>query len=1229
MRKIDKFTNMYSLSKTLRFELKPVGKTLENFQKKNILEDDDKKDKAYVRVKKIIDKYHKIFISKVLLKLKLNGLNEYSDLYLKKSRTEKDEKDLEEQSKSLRKQISSAFKNDEEYKSIFGKEMIETILPNFSDLTEDEKEDVKLFSKFSTYFQGFYKNRENMYSGDGKSTEIAYRIIDQNLPKFLDNIKASKYVFDNLPEENIKQIEKDFFNQLNVELKDMFSIDYYNFCLSQEEIDIYNQVIGGIKLEDKQIKGLNSYINEYNQNHQQDQKPIPKFSTLYKQILSDRTTLSFVIDKYGNEDDMLNSIKEFYFGTQETESAYKSISALNDVISSISSTDTSGIYISSNSINDASLAITGEWNTFINSLYTQYDNTNGKKETEKYYAKREKAFKSVKSYSLSVIQSALDESDINCKITDRIQEITLNGYKNIHLTLDAAEEILNSPYPKSKNIHQEDHDIETIKEFLDSVLNQYRFLNLFSGSGIENDKNQNFYADYSEKMLVLSGIVKLYNKVRNFITQKPYYSDKFRLNFSNPQFLGGWDIDKVASYSSTILKKGNAYYLCILDNNNRNLFKKSTQIKEGEEYYEKMRYIFKSKPPADLAKTFFTRKGKSNYPPSLEIERIHDSKSYAKGETFSIEDCHKFIDYYKQRIKQDPKWSQFKFKFSQTDSYANVGEFFREVAEGAYSVTFEKISEKWLEKNINEGNLYLFQIYNKDFSRYSKGTPNLHTMYFKALFDPENAKKITYKLSGGAEMFYRRKGISYKKPTHPASLPVKNKNPHTEKDSSLFTYDLIKDKRYTEDKFSLHLPIEINFKSKENEYLNSDVRYELRNSDHNYVIGIDRGERHLLYVCVIDSQGMIVEQFSLNTIENEYSGKIHTTDYHQLLSQRESDRTSERRNWKSVENIKELKQGYLSQAVSKICDLVEKYDAIVVMENLNAGFKNSRIKIEKQVYQKFENMLIEKLRYRVKKTRDINEPGGLYNALQLTNSSKYSDEKFTQNGFVFYIPAWNTSKIDPTTGFVNMLSTRYESVEKSKSFIKKFESISYNKRENVFEFAINYDNFKPVNSDYIKEWTLTTYGERIETQKTKEGIYRSNVVNITEKTKELLLEYNINLESGIKEAILEIDDAKFFKQFMWCIKLMLQMRNSETGGEVDYLISPVKNKDGKHYCSNDYVGKEAIMPQNADANGAYNIALKGLWAINKIKESPEDKFEKVSIGITNKEWLEFVQKRSL
>ena len=50
------FTGLYSLSKTLRFELIPIGKTLENIEKKGIIVQDEKRACEYEKVKGIIDR---------------------------------------------------------------------------------------------------------------------------------------------------------------------------------------------------------------------------------------------------------------------------------------------------------------------------------------------------------------------------------------------------------------------------------------------------------------------------------------------------------------------------------------------------------------------------------------------------------------------------------------------------------------------------------------------------------------------------------------------------------------------------------------------------------------------------------------------------------------------------------------------------------------------------------------------------------------------------------------------------------------------------------------------------------------------------------------------------------------------------------------------------------------------------------------------------------------------
>lgn len=60
------FKRLYPLSKTLRFEAKPIGATLDNIIKSGLLDEDEHRAASYVKMKKLIDEYHKVFIDRVL-----------------------------------------------------------------------------------------------------------------------------------------------------------------------------------------------------------------------------------------------------------------------------------------------------------------------------------------------------------------------------------------------------------------------------------------------------------------------------------------------------------------------------------------------------------------------------------------------------------------------------------------------------------------------------------------------------------------------------------------------------------------------------------------------------------------------------------------------------------------------------------------------------------------------------------------------------------------------------------------------------------------------------------------------------------------------------------------------------------------------------------------------------------------------------------------------------------
>ena len=96
MTTLTKFTKVYPLSKTLRFELKPIGRTLETIISSGLLEQDQHRSASYIQVKKIIDEYHKAFIENALDYFKLqyadegkkNSLEEYYTCYMCKSKDE-------------------------------------------------------------------------------------------------------------------------------------------------------------------------------------------------------------------------------------------------------------------------------------------------------------------------------------------------------------------------------------------------------------------------------------------------------------------------------------------------------------------------------------------------------------------------------------------------------------------------------------------------------------------------------------------------------------------------------------------------------------------------------------------------------------------------------------------------------------------------------------------------------------------------------------------------------------------------------------------------------------------------------------------------------------------------------------------------------------------------------------------------------------------------------------
>ena len=1283
--------NGYSRSITLRNRLIPVGKTEENLKNVKMLDGDFERAKAYQEVKNLIDDFHRSFIEDVLSNTTLDwgALYDQFDLFQSekdKSKKAKHKKQLEVLQGVMRKSIVKHFKDDERYSKLFKKEILTDLLPAIikdddTGTITDKKAALDTFNDFATYFTGFHQNRENLYSEEAKATAISNRIVNENFPKFYANVKVFEYLQKNFPNiiSDTEDSLKDFLNEKK--LSEIFNKENFNAVLSQSGIDFYNTVIGGISGEagKEKVQGLNEKINLASQQLPSEEKSKlrKKMTILYKQILSDKKTASFIPAGFENSAEVYNAVR--LFKEQNFDKANPKISkAFSDF-----DYDLNEIFVPAKELTAFSLSIFGNWSILSRGLFLLEKDKSKKELSEK---QSENIIKQIakNDYSLFELQGAYErwakENSVQIDKTVKnyflLSELRTDETKKEKQSVKILEKIYEAyaaiDFEKQENLQAEKEAATPIKNFLDEVQSLYHYLKLVDYRG-EEQKDSNFYSKLDEILSDLAEIIPLYNKVRNFVTKKPGEVKKVKLNFECSSFLNGWATD-FGTKDAHIFIKDNKYYLGII---NKKLSEEDIDFLKKDGNDKHLIYDFQKPDNKNTPRLFIRSKGDSYAPAvskyNLPIESVIDL--YDKG-AFKTENrdknpkeykeaLSKLIDYFKLGFSRHDSYKNYKFCWKKTEDYKDIAEFYSDTIKSCYQLKFENINFENLEQLANDGKLYLFQIYNKDFAEKATGKKNLHTLYWENLFSEENLHDVCLKLNGEAELFFRPKSENIKEIKHEKdsilvnrttadreSIPediyqeiYKFKNNmissiSDEAQKYLDThkvvcnkanYTITKDNHFTQDTYLFHCPITMNFKAPEitGRKFNEKVLNYLRENPDVKIIGLDRGERHLIYLSLINQRGEIELQKTLNLVEQVRNDKIVSVNYHEKLVQKEGDRDKARKNWQTISNIKELKEGYLSAVVHEIAKLMVEHNAIVVMEDLNFGFKRGRFAVERQVYQKFENMLIEKLNYLVFKDKAAAEPGGVLNAYQLTDKFANVSDVGKQCGWIFYVPAAYTSKIDPKTGFANLFITKgLTNVEKKKAFFERFDAIRYDKKEDCFIFSIDYSKLSD-NADYKKKWDIYSRGERIVYSR-KDN--KTVTENPTENLKSIFEKFGVQWsnEENFIDSLLSVQaekqNASFFDELLHSFTTILQMRNSIPNTEVDYLISPVKAEDGTFFDSRQQLslGSRATLPIDADANGAYHIALKGLYLLtHNFNQNDKGYIENIS----NADWFKFVQEK--
>ena len=1304
------FTNLFQVSKTLRFELVPEEKTKERFatwirelneleepKKDNLFFRDKQIAEAYPVVKSILDKIHEDFITRSLSSTDAKEID-FSGYYKQYAKDKSLISDDDE--KKLREKICKTYKTDKEpYNIIYSNKIIPYLISKEEE-KEKEKQDnsqsqganhkslkdyLENFKGFYTYLEGYNENRKNYYAVEDKSTAVAARIVSDNLPTFCNNIiqfekNRSDYlsIYDFLKERNIVtqiKIEKDKYKELSPIEEEVFNIDYYKYCLTQDEINNYNEKVGG----------YNELINLYNQQNKKENKnstAIKEFDKLYKQIGCGKRKTWFVALKKDKQNELtpeerggenIYSVERLLTTVKEAgENCFKDAGSVDGQIKTLPQFVTflrnchnwDGIYWSKSAVETIyrKYFASGVFPVLLEKLY---ESRKSKSACITYDKNREVPIQLRDAVELSELFEALDSMESEFVFKPSLQEdekcilnFSIKPSQNlINLICVDIEKYIGDFLEKSSKIvelqkyndYKEDEIIKEIKGWFDAAIDAMRIVRYFS---VRKNKMKGNVANLTMEQ-ALTNLLRdentdwfgWYDLIRSYLTKRPQDDVKensLRLNFGSSCFLRGWSNGYEKTKLGTILKKGNQLYLCILKE--KRLF--DTSVDENPMYKcdkddDSYRLVLQELKFNTLAGKGFILAYKEKY------------SDMGKNDPLKAVKC------LQQHIK-----NKYINKYPLLDSCANklysdkktFDEDVKKALEECYDTSFKPINWDYLLRKEEEGALFLFKISSKDYLTNSNGKKDLQTLYWENVF----IKNSCHQLCANAQIFMR-KPLKQKPIKHSLGEKLVNKrdcNGNTipqEIYYELFQYvnkkkeyndlskesrvyldkqlivvksakiELVKDRRfYMDEKYLFHCPIKLNYRTSGKIDVNHKVNEIFGQRDDLQFVGIDRGEKHLIYSCTVDKD--------CNIVDCKHYDNINGTDYVKKLDERANKRTEDRKNWQELEKIKDLKKGYISHVVHRLVNATIKDKdgninphAYIVLEDLSMGFTQGRQKIEKQTYRTLETALASKMNFIVDKDAKPDELGSVSNALQLTPLIKtYADiEKEKQFGVMLYTRANYTSVTDPATGWRKTIYIKSgKDEELSEQILKKFSDIGYDGKDYYFEYT---------EQNAGKTWRMYSSKDGVSLQRYqykriegKDNLWECELINLNEILDALFAEFDMSvslrkqLDAG-KKLKKYCDSKTAWQSLVYAINMIQQIRNNGEKDSIDdnFLLSPVRNENGVHFDTRNHVnngGLKAIV--DADANGAYNIARKGVIMQAHINIGKN----KANLFVSDEEW---------
>ena len=1252
----EKFEHEYSVSKTLSFRLVPDERTQAWIDERGLVAEDERLADDAFRAKRLMDAVHRGFVDRVMAEA-ADGLAPRFEEVAARAADLAEASDAEARSKAraaladakaaARGEIAAAFRADEAFGGLFGADMRAKTAPA---AFADDSEAVAMFAGFArldAVFAKYDKNRALLYAAGGEAGSVAARLVDDDLPRHLANVAAWNAILEDFPDV-ARAVEDELADAIGG-LPDMTPAGFAA-CATQAGIERMNSFIGGVALEDgSKLRGVNEFANL---RMQADGASVPRMIPLYRQVLSDRASaLSFLPVAMSSDEECFDAL-EGLEGSLSSSRAFPRIAGLLDGVD----LRPCGVNVASNRLSELSALLFGGagWAAVDEALDLAAEGVWGGDyaPTAALGSKSRRAkWRKKPVFGWDEIARALELSGKPASAS------VLAG--RVRSAWEAAE----AAWPavlrekarlgqRGRSLAESPEAVAAVKAWLDALLDALRAVRVFECPADEC-RDAQFYAVYDAAADVAGDVSPVYGRVRDWATRRPYSTRRFQLRFGLPTVGAGWDVNKEGDNGMVLLRRGGAFYVGIAHRPAKRALKSIPFAAEGEEAFEKLFYRQSRPAVMALPKSYIRSKAavarlEAERPDVLRVYGAGTfKKSLANGKpnpAFSVDDVRLLADWFKECIARDPNMDVFGFRFSPTSSYETIHDFYREFDAQAYSTRFERMSAAAVEDMVERGDLYLFRMWTRHMGEKVHGAGSMYLHWWNLLFSEENARRGVLKLLGGAELFFRPASIAEPVVHRKGSVLVNRTvvDPDTgaveripedvyqeiyrwrngmASEGSLSdaaralwasgkvvakeaAYDIVKDRRFAEDRYMMTVPISINRLDGPAPYkavFNDRVLSAVAGDPDLRILGINRGERNLVYATVIDRAGRIVEQRGFNVMDG--------IDWRARLDAVEKRRTGQRRGWKAVEGIATVKDAYIGRVVREVVDMMARHRAVVAVEDLSSGFKDRRARFEKNVYARFERRLVDKLSYFASKPAYVGpwESGGACRGYQLAlPSAAVGDDKGRQNGFVFYANPWKVSAIDPATGFACLFDTRARKESDARAFFGPFRSIRYVPERGWFEFSWDYADFDSVEVRGGRTaWTACTHNpSRTVAVPVDEGgrrRWKARDVDVTHEIARALADAGVEYADGrdLRADIAASGSKDLARRILSAFRVLMRMRYSapyEADPEKDYVLSPVAAADGTFFDSRT---APATMPQAGDANDAYHVALKALQMLEE------------------------------